>query len=75
MCCGFKQKKGLMGILKYRKLYFSYSLVNLLASVKFKGIAFPMVSLSNLSYKETKYEMLKDLDSPFDIKLDLYGQK
>lgn len=45
-------KKGLMSILKSRKLYFSYSLENLLASDKFKGIAFPMVSLSDLPLSE-----------------------
>lgn len=45
-------KKGLVGILKSRKLYYSYCLENLLASGDFKGIAFPMVSLSDLPLSE-----------------------
>lgn len=45
-------KKGLVGILKSKKLYFSYCLENLLASGDFKGIAFPMVSLSDLPLSE-----------------------
>lgn len=45
-------KKGLLSILRSGKLYFSYSLENLLASEKFKGIAFPMISLSDLPLSE-----------------------
>ena len=29
----------------------------------------------NLSEKDTKHAMLKDFDSPFDIKVDLYGHE
>ena len=55
MDCGIKQtKKGLMSIFKSRKLYFSYSLENLLASDKFKCIAFPMVGLSDLQCLKIK---------------------
>ena len=30
---------------------------------------------ANLSEKDTKHAMLKDFDSPFDIKVDLYGHE
>lgn len=36
------KKDGLMGILKAKKLYFSYSLENILSFREIGGIAFPM---------------------------------
>lgn len=46
------KKDGLMGILKAKKLYFSYSLENILSFRKIGGIAFPMISLCDLPLSE-----------------------
>lgn len=45
-------KKGLLGILEAKKLYFSYSMENILANDKLHGIAFPMISLCDLPLSE-----------------------
>ena len=49
------KKDGLMGILKAKKLYFSYSLENILSFRKIGGIAFPMISLCDLPLSEFTY--------------------
>ncbi len=46
------KKDGLMGILKSRKLYYSYSLENIISSSNMKGVAIPMVSLCDLPLAE-----------------------
>lgn len=46
------RKKGLMNILKTRKLYYSYCLESILANNEFHSIAFPMVSLCDLPLSE-----------------------
>ncbi|MBV3430531.1 hypothetical protein KSW92_13565, partial [Prevotella copri] len=46
------KKDGLMGILKAKKLYFSYSLENILSFREIGGIAFPMISLCDLPLSE-----------------------
>lgn len=45
-------KKGLLGIIKSKKLYYSYSLEGLLANENYLGIAFPMISLCDLPLSE-----------------------
>lgn len=46
------KKDGLMGILKSRKLYYSYCIENIISSSKMKGIVIPMVSLCDLPLAE-----------------------
>lgn len=46
------KKEGLMSILRTKKLFFSYSLENIISSPNISGIAIPMVSLCDLPLVE-----------------------